>query len=58
MGSVDYVQFLFKCYNNYFLSACECILTMAETIFRFSIFGLPIGYVGGSEVTVGSEDQL
>ena len=31
---------------------------MAKTIFRFSIFGLSLRLCRGSEVTVGSEDQL
>ena len=58
MGSVDHVQFLFKCYNNSFLGCCECILTMAKAKFRFSIFGLSHRLYRGSKVTVGSEDEL
>ena len=36
----------------------EYILTIARIKFKFSVFAFSIGYVGGSEVAVGSEDQL
>ena len=62
MGLVDHVQFLLNVIIIPFssLGSFECILTIAKTKFIFLIFRLFHGLCScrGSEVTVGSEDQL
>ena len=61
MQSIDYVRFLFeRCNNSFYVQLyCECILNMAKTKFRFSIFGHSHRVWGGvSEATVGSQDPL
>ena len=50
--------FTYRTAAKFLLGYYECILTMAKTNFRFSVFCLFHRLYRGSEVTVGSEDPL